>query len=105
MRRIIRGRRYDTEAKHTELVATHSRGYASDFDHIIEQLYRTGHGNWFLACAGGPGSRYAEMMSCNEWGSGERIIPMNADEAQGWLERHDETEAIEQYFGDEVTDA
>jgi hypothetical protein len=105
MKRIMSGRRYDTEAKHTVEVASYSRGCASDFAHFREGLYRTNRGTWFLAGEGGPASCYATHHADGSRGSGERITPLTPGDALAWLERHDETDAIERYFGSEVTDA
>lgn len=109
MKRIIRGKRYNTEAPHTVRVATiSSECYADDLAHWLETLYRTGHGRWFLVGEGGPQSRYARSTDVNNWSGGSKLMPMDQGAAQRWLEdcRTDEaTAALEAYFGSEVEDA
>ena len=105
MKAIIAGKRYDTEATGTKAVASYSYGSPSDFHHVRETLCLTGKGAWFTAGCGGPMSPYAERVGQNETSGGSAIRPMSADEAQVWLERHDETEALETYFSGEVTNA
>ena len=101
MKAIIDGMRFDTGAA-TE-VARDSWGYANDFEHFTEGLYRTERGAWFLAGEGGAMSKYARPVSGGGTGGGEKIIPLTAEDARNWLERNDETEAIEQHF--EIDDA
>ena len=104
MKKIIKGRRYDTD-KATE-IATDSHSYPSDFRHWSETLYRTPRGNWFLVGAGGPMSRYSRSTGDNSWsGSTDNIVSLSAEDARTWLESADETEAIEKYFGDAIEDA
>lgn len=105
MKAIINGKRYDTEAPKTISIAVRTHSYPSDFDFTREELYRTGKGAYFLAGRGGPRSAYAERVGNNGWSGSSRITPLSADEALSWLERHDLTDAIEQYFSDVVEDA
>lgn len=105
MKRIINGRRYDTEAKFTEAVADYSNGMpCTDFRRIDEVLYRTNHGNWFIHGAGGAMTKYS--APCGDLrGAGERIVPLTPDEALDWLESRGETEVIEKYFADQIEEA
>ena len=108
MKRIINGRRYDTEAPGSTLVAqacadgpTMTR---TDFRFWEEELYRTSHGNWFLAGEGGPFSHWAKHTDGGTaWGDG--IRPISKEQALEWLEHAGETEAIERYFTDSIEDA
>ena len=100
MQKIIGGRRYDTST--AELIAEQTNSLPiSDADYVREDLYRTAKGNWFILGEGGARSRYAK----DGLGVGRDIIPINANEAQGWLERYSTCGAIEQYFGTEIEDA
>lgn len=103
MKHIIKGKRYDTETA-TE-VAKHWNGLSnSDFRHVREALYRTPRGNWFLEGTGGPLSSYARSNGNSTYGgSGVRVL--SPGEAQDWLEAHEETEAIEEYFSTTLEDA
>jgi hypothetical protein len=106
-KRIIDGKRYDTSS--ADLVAHFRNGYSrDDFKWLEEELYRTPKGAWFTYGGGGPGSKY-----CN-FAPGEReasigqtdvITPMTSDEAMRWLENAGETELLEEFFGQDITDA
>ena len=103
MKRIVYGKRYDTETA-TEVAST-SWGNRGDFEHFEESLYRTPRGNWFAAGWGGPRSRYAEQVEQNTWSGGQGLRPLTEPEAKEWLEEHGKTEELEQHFGTEVEDA
>lgn len=107
MRRIINGKRYDTEAPGSTFIAEDwSAGLGKgDFRHYHERLYRTSHGNWFLHGEGGAMTRWAQSAGQNAWTSGAGIRPMTPAEALQWLEHAGETSAIERYFSDSVEDA
>ena len=102
MRSIIRGRRYDTEAPHTRLIARINEGIsASDYAYSQESLYLTLRGHWFLSAEGGPSSRWASPRGTY----GRRILPFSDAQAQHWLETHSEIDALEQYFAPALEDA
>jgi hypothetical protein len=99
MKRIIDGKRYDTE-KAEEIAWNGSTEGRSDFRYFSEYLYRTARGRWFLAGSGGPMTKYAETIGNGRTG-GDGIIPLSEDEAREWLEHCDSssaTEALEKYF-------
>ena len=49
-------------------------------------------------------SKYARP--CGDMtGGGSDIIPLTKGEALEWLENHDETDAIEKYFANEIEEA
>ena len=100
MKRIIDGKRYNTET--AEKVTDYSAGLGQgNFRNFDEALYRTKNGNWFLAGSGGPLTKY--VRPCGDGtGGGSAIIPLSEDEAMACLERYEETEAIEKYFPDLV---
>ena len=100
---IINGKRYNTETA-TE-VASYSQGYASDFGHFQETLYKTTKGAWFMYGEGGAMSRYSESYGQGERGPGSRVVVMTPDEVRSWLESHDEVDNLEEYFGDSLEDA
>jgi hypothetical protein len=100
MKIIIDGKRYDTETA-TKVdsitnVYNHGDGFYED-----TQIYRTKSGNWFLAGRGGGASRWSTSTGSD--GSG--IRPIDAAEAQKFLEREGNVAAIEKYFQDCVKDA
>ena len=104
MRKIIEGKRYDTET--ATKVADDSYSNYGDLGYWSEELYRTQKGTWFLAGEGGAMTRYARSIGQNEVGGGGAIIPLTKTEALAWLEAHNsDSDAIEEYFSDVVEDA
>ena len=71
---------------------------------MIETLYITSKGEWFLHGVGGAATRYHERRG-NMRSEGERIIPMNGDDVLAWLEASQMTDIIEEYFKDNIIDA
>jgi hypothetical protein len=101
---IIEGKRYNTET--ATKVANHSFSYSSDFRWVHEDLYCTPKGAWFICGSGGPMSKYARSIGQNSWsGTRNAIVPITAKEAKKFLEDEGETDAIEEYFSESITDA
>ena len=104
MKKIINGLRYDT-AK-SIMVGSYDnigRGANSTIDiHYWEAtLYKTPKsGRFFLA---GAGHAIAQFGTGTGWG--ERVIPLDAEEALQWAERYLDVEAIEEHFAEEFQDA
>lgn len=97
MKKVISGKLYDTET--AERVATWDNGkYTSDFTYYAESLYRKRTGEFFLYGEGHANSKYAKSYGSNEWGWGEKIIPMTYEAAQKWAEQLDGDE-YEKIFG------
>ena len=84
MKKIINGKRYDTET--AEFCGSREYGYPGDFDHVSEELYQKRTGEFFLYGEGGPNLKYREEISMNSWSGGEKIIPLTDDEAKEWAE-------------------
>ena len=104
MKKVINGKRYDTET--ATKVADDSYSNYGDLGYWSEELYRTKKGNWFIAGEGGAMSRYARSVGQNEVGGGSAIIPITRGYALTWLEAHTEdSEAYEEYFTDIVIEA
>ena len=98
MKRIINGKRYDTET--ARKVAEHNNGGGwRDFRHVEEALYCKRTGEYFLAGSGGPQTRYAERVDQNSWSGGEGIIPLTDTEAREWGEAHMTADEYEAEFG------
>ena len=69
MKRIIDGKRYNTETA-TEICDVSAPGfYRGDFRYEDTQLYCTPRGGWFLAGEGGPMSRWARSVGLTGSGS------------------------------------
>lgn len=97
MKKIIRGRQYDTEK--AQKIGSWDNGYGiSDLDYISETLYRKRTGEYFLEGCGGARSRYAEIDG-SMMASGCRIVPLTFDQARAWAEEHLTPEEYETAFG------
>ncbi|MDX9897029.1 MAG: hypothetical protein RBS34_16380 [Desulfofustis sp.] len=104
MRRIIEGKRYDTDKAIAIGSASHS--HPGDFNWWEATLYKTPRsGAFFLAGKGGPMSRYSRTIGQNEWSGGERIDPLTRKEALEWAEQYLDADEIEEHFGDDLEDA
>ena len=88
MKKVIEGRRYNTET--ADLIASYDNGLGrSDFDWCEVDLYRTKTGAWFLAGAGGARSGWG--ASCDggrSMGPGIGIQVLARSEALEWCESH-----------------
>lgn len=97
MKKIINRKLYDTDTA-TE-IGRDGNGYnASDFNCVLETLYRKRTGEYFLHGEGGARSRYASREG-NMWGWGQQIIPLTYDEAQDWAEKHLTADEYAEAFG------
>lgn len=104
MKKIINGRKYDTET--AELVASYGYSNVGDFHYWEEDLYRTKFGNWFIVGSGGPMSMYCESANGNTWGLSNVFKPIDPNDAMEWLEQYaEDTEALEKYFSKVIEDA
>lgn len=98
MKKIINGRKYDTET--AKYLTDYTRGCASDFQYFSEELYRKRTGEYFLAGYGGPMSKYAKNLGGNQIGYGEEIIPLTIEQAKAWAERYCDGNEYEEIFGE-----
>ena len=103
MKAVIDMVKYDTDT--AEEVAEAGYGYAGDFEHYSESLYRTKNGSWFLAGSGGPRSHYSRQTGQNEWSGSSRITPLSEGQAAEWLEQHREVKALEEHFSHLISEA
>ena len=103
MKRIIAGKRYDTETS-TEIAEWSNGHFRSDFHYCAEALYKTRRGAWFIAGEGGPLSKYSERVG-SMCSGGEGLTPLTPDEARQWLERHDFVDELEECFGEQIEEA
>lgn len=97
MKKIINGKQYNTTT--AQQIGSNSRGLPGELDYWIETLYSKRTGEYFLHGEGGAGSRYATSLGNNNWGYGERIIPLSYDQAKQWAEEHLVAEDYESEFG------
>lgn len=96
MKKIINGRRYDTDS--AKEVGYTSYSNQSDFNYWKETLYRKNTGEFFLHGEGGPASRYAQPDGLNCWSGGERIMPLSIEEAREWAEKYLDADEYEKIF-------
>lgn len=99
MKRIINGRRYDTDTAKKMAVWSNGIG-CRDFNHIKETLYRKSTGEFFLLGEGGPNTKYSVSEGANSWTGGSRIMPLTYKEAQEWAEKHLDGDEYEAIFGE-----
>ena len=96
MKRIIGGKRYNTES--ADLIGDWSASYSvSDFNYYEEELYRKKTGEFFLYGKGNGLSPYKERMA-DGWTQGEKIIPLTLDEAKKWVEEKESADLYEELF-------
>lgn len=106
MKRIIDGKRYNTETATEIADVSNNIQDVRNFRYECTTLYRTKSGRWFIAGKGGPMSRWAYSHGPGQgWSNGSGIQPIDAEEARELLERRNRQEALEQYFGKEIEDA
>jgi hypothetical protein len=103
MKKIINGKRYDTDA--AQECGRHSYSNRRDFHYYSETLCKKRTGEFFLYGEGGPASRYARQVEQNSWSGGELITPLTHKEAREWAEEHLTGEEYEAVFGPVEEDA
>lgn len=96
MKKIINGKRYDTET--AKEIGYDYYSNPRDFNYWEETLYRKNTGEYFLHGEGGPASKYAVTIGQNQWSGGEKIIPLNEQSAKKWAEDHLSADEYEKHF-------
>ena len=96
MKKIIDGRKYDTDTAKTIDSYSNECTNSSNF---CETLYQKHTKEFFLYGHGGPMSKYAEH--CGQgWTGGESILPLSLDEAKEWVETNSSVKIYETLFGE-----
>jgi hypothetical protein len=98
MKKIINGRRYDTETA-TKVAEAYAAVPANDFNWWHEELFQKRTGEFFIGGYGGPMTRYAVKSGDNTWGWGEKIIPLTVEAATEWAEKNLDADEYEELFG------
>lgn len=98
MKKIIDGKRYDTEK--AKAIGSDSFSNRRDFNFWEETLYQKRTGEFFLHGEGGAASKYAESAGQNEWIGGSKLIPLSFDKAKKWAEDHLDADTYESVFGE-----
>ena len=84
MMQVINRKLYNTET--ADQLAQYAPNWdKSDFHYLIETLYKTEDGMYFLHGEGGAGTEYGTKCNGARTGSQE-IIPLTDDEALDWCE-------------------
>jgi hypothetical protein len=97
MKKIINGKKYDTET--AKFLASYEHSYRGQFEHYREELYQKRTGEFFLYGIGGPASKYSVQDGLNSWSGGEAISPLSYNEARKWAEERLEADEYEGIFG------
>ncbi len=104
MKKIINGKRYDTEK--STIVGEYSFSSFGDFNYISEGLYVTPRSkSYFLAGEGGANTRYRQTVSQNTWAGGEIIQPMSKEDAFAWAQEYLSADEVEAFFSDMIEEA
>lgn len=99
MKKIINGKKYDTDtAEFIGQYYTSDIG-KSDFNYFEESLYMKKTCEFFLSGEGHGFTKYAGRHG-NSYGWGSSIFPLTISEAKQWIEKHLSVEKYESLFGD-----
>lgn len=98
MKKIINGKRYDTDT--ATAIGEHEESSISEFNYVSETLYRKRNGEYFLHGYGHAASRYSRTSSTGGWVPGEKIIPLTYVDAMRWAEKNLEVDEYESEFGE-----
>jgi hypothetical protein len=103
MKRVIDGKRYDTDTAQ-RIAGAESSCNPGDFRYWEETLYRTKRGAYFIHGEGGAMSRWSRPVGSNGQTGGEGIEVLTEDEARQWCEnRGIDADVIAEFF--EIEDA
>lgn len=98
MKKIINGRKYDTETAKKVGEWEESVG-VSDFSWYEEELYKKRTGEFFLYGCGNAASKYAEH-AYGAWQGGSAITPLTYEQARQWAEESLDADDYEAIFGE-----
>lgn len=99
MKQIINGKMYNTET--AQEIGCGSNGMNLDNLWFVEEtLYRKQNGEFFLDGHGGPLSRYSRPNGSFSRCGARELVPLGAEEAKAWVERHCPVEVYIETFGD-----
>lgn len=98
MKKVIRGRLYDTEKAGLIGKFYDEAKPGNDPDFYIEVLYKKRTGEYFLYGRGNAGSKYSVCRGGAASGT-EKIIPLSYQQAREWAEENLSPEEYEKEFG------
>lgn len=106
MKKVIKGKRYDTESAVLIGGSSMADGGRNDFHGWEAELYRTPKsGVYFLAGSGGGLTIFAHVIEPGRAAFGRRIIPMEPSEALQWAEDNLPASIVTKEFDDMIEDA
>ena len=97
MKKIIAGKKYDTETATFLGDRSHSNPY--DFGYVYEALYIKRTGEYFMYGKGGAMTKYRTWVDNNSWMGGETITPITEQDARAWVEEYLDADDYERIFG------
>lgn len=97
MKRIINGKKYDTETA-KKIASYHNNCSVTDFNYFYECLYLKKTGEFFICGEGGALTKYVRSDGSGAWCYGEKITPLSLEEAKRWVERY-ANDQYEEIFG------
>ena len=98
MKKLVRGRRYDTET--TTRLGRAFEGDESESDYWSETLYVKSTGEFFLYCEGESESQYAQIDKNGVYKPSKDITPLSYAEAKEWTLENLDHEIFDEYFGE-----
>ncbi|MDO4797211.1 MAG: hypothetical protein Q4A01_04225 [Coriobacteriales bacterium] len=99
MKRIINGRKYDTETAQ-KAGEWENCVDSNNFHYCHETLYRKVKGEFFLHGEGHAMSRYRKCDADGTRYWGATILPLSEGEAREWAEEHLSGDSYEELFGE-----
>ena len=98
MKKVIRGRLYDTDTAKQISYKAGGAEFSTDFNYWCESLYKKKTGEYFLYCEGGPLTVYASHSGTST-GWGEEFRPLTFSESREWAEENMDGDAFIKEFG------
>jgi hypothetical protein len=102
-KKIVNKKMYNTAT--AELLGDWQESNRRDFRFVLEKLYITKKGEYFLHGEGGAMTDYGVDNYDNSRSRGETIKPLTKNEAYEWAEKTEQLELIETHFKDEIDEA
>lgn len=96
MKKVIKGKRYDTDA--AKFIGSWEENLLNDLFYSSETLYRKKTGEFFLHCCGGAKTRLARRIDGGRWTGGEEIIPLSEESAREWAEKNLDADEYQSAF-------
>ena len=97
MKKIIKGKSYDTET--AKNLGCYQYSNPMDFNYLREELFQKRTGEYFLYGEGGSMTTYSVSCGGNTRCGGYSILPLSEDKAKRWAENHLSAQEYEEIFG------